>query len=430
MIAIHAYKHSLAKLTRPQFILSFSSFSKRSVYHHHNITTSPLSSQSSFSYTHPSSFSLPIRSFVSKAMVGDSSTPTMASLPVSSPAGPSTENDKESESRYEPRYIDVGINLTDMTYQGFYHGRKVHETDLESVIARGQAIGCKKLMVTGSDYKHSIQAIELAEKYPGTIFATVGVHPCCASEVTKSINPSKSLRTLLQPVEQLALKGKQQGTVTAFGEIGLDYDRFFLSDQDSQLRVFEEQLRMAERVDLPLFLHSRAAEEDFNRLLFEANLPRKGLVHSFTGTLEEMKILVEHGYDIGINGCSLKTEENLAVVKEVPLERLQIETDGPWCEIRNTHASAKYLKTMPEHLATGIPKDVKKEKWQSGLRVKGRNEPCAIAGVAWVIAQVKGVEFEEVCERSWENSMTMFRFDEAAALQQKWKENGPPEETA
>ncbi|RVD89249.1 uncharacterized protein DFL_000265 [Arthrobotrys flagrans] len=376
------------------------------------------------------SSSFPIHTSISKKMTGDTSS-TMASLSISSPkAGPSAENSKEPESRYEPRYIDVGINLTDGTYQGYYHGRKTHEADLESVISRGQAVGCQKLMVTGSDYKHSLQAIELAEKYPGIIFATVGIHPCCASAVTEHITPQKTLQSLLRQVEDLALDGKNKGTVTAFGEIGLDYDRFFLSDKESQLLVFEEQLRIAERVDLPLFLHSRAAEEDFNKLLFAANLPRKGLVHSFTGTLEEMKVLVEHGYDIGINGCSLKTEENLAVVKEIPLERLQIETDGPWCEIRNSHASAKYLKTMPEYLANGVPKDVKKEKWQSGLRVKGRNEPCAIAGVAWVIAQVKGVEFEEVCERSWENSMTMFRFDEAAALQEKRKETDPPKDSA
>ncbi|KAK6347653.1 hypothetical protein TWF718_005492 [Orbilia javanica] len=413
MLGFHAYKHSITRLTRSQFI---SSFSKQKLGYQANI---PISSPFSRIHTLPRNIARGI------------SSSTMASLQVSSPAaGPSTETSTAPESRYQPRYIDVGINLTDTTYQGYYHGRKAHEADLEAVISRGQAIGCQKLMVTGSDYKHSLQAIELAEQYPGTIFATVGVHPCCASNVTKHISPTKSLQFLLKRVEDLALQGKNRGTVTAFGEIGLDYDRFFLSDKESQLVVFEEQLRIAERVDLPLFLHSRAAEEDFNKLLFAANLPRKGLVHSFTGTLEEMKVLVEHGYDIGINGCSLKTEENLAVVKEVPLERLQIETDGPWCEIRNSHASAKYLKTMPEYLANGVPKDVKKEKWQSGLRVKGRNEPCAIAGVAWVIAQVKGVEFEEVCERSWENSMTMFRFDEAAVLQQKWKENGPPEESA
>jgi Tat protein secretion system quality control protein TatD with DNase activity len=61
-----------------------------------------------------------------------------------------------------------------------------------------------------------------------------------------------------------------------------------------------------------------------------AKLPKKGLVHSFTGTLEEMKKMVDMGLDIGVNGCSLKTEENLEVVKAMPLDRIQIETDGPW----------------------------------------------------------------------------------------------------
>ncbi|KAF3929870.1 hypothetical protein ABW19_dt0208222 [Dactylella cylindrospora] len=301
-----------------------------------------------------------------------------------------------------------------MMYRGFYHGRKIHEMDLEMVIQRGLAHGCQKMMVTGSDLDHSRRAVDLAKEYPGLIFATVGVHPCSSLQLKKHPNQ-------LKQIEDLAVEGKRLGLVAAFGEIGLDYDRFALADKDTQLRWFEKQLALAHQIDLPMFLHSRAAEEDFNRLLFSADLPRKGLVHSFTGTLEEMKILVEHGYDIGINGCSLKTEENLEVVRQVPLERLQIETDGPWCEIRGTHASAKYLKTMPAHLAEMNPKDVKKEKFQMGLRVKGRNEPCAIAGVAWVIAQVKGITFEEVCEASWANSMKMFRFDEMAALQEESK---------
>lgn len=61
-----------------------------------------------------------------------------------------------------------------------------------------------------------------------------------------------------------------------------------------------------------------------------AKLPKRGLVHSFTGTLEEMSRLVAVGLDIGVNGCSMKTEENLEVVKAIPLDRIQIETDGPW----------------------------------------------------------------------------------------------------
>lgn len=116
-------------------------------------------------------------------------------------------------------------------------------------------------------------------------------------------------------------------------------------------------------------------------------------MHSFTGTKEEMQRLVALGLNIGVNGCSLKTEENLDVVKDIPLDYIQIETDGPWCEIRPSHASAKYLSDAPP-----LPKAVKKEKWQKGCMVKGRNEPAAIAHVAHVIAKVKGVSVEEVCE--------------------------------
>jgi TatD DNase family protein len=136
----------------------------------------------------------------------------------------------------------------------------------------------------------------------------------------------------LEELKALALESKEAGHTVAFGEIGLDYDRLFLSPKDQQLKYFEAQLDLAVEIGLPLFLHSRAASEDFERLLASRlpKLPKKGLVHSFTGTMEEMERKVALGLDVGVNGCSLKTEENLEVVKAIPLERIQIETDGPW----------------------------------------------------------------------------------------------------
>ena len=76
----------------------------------------------------------------------------------------------------------------------------------------------------------------------------------------------------------------------------------------------------------------RAACDDFIKLLKPrlSRLPAKGLVHSFTGTKEEGEKILSLGLDIGINGCSLKTEDNLEVLRLLPMERLQIETDGPW----------------------------------------------------------------------------------------------------
>ena len=159
------------------------------------------------------------------------------------------------------------------------------------------------------------------------------MHPCSAKSF---YDYAGGPDVLLRDLETLALTSKNAGCAVAFGEIGLDYDRLYLTEKEAQLKYFEAQLDVAVRVQLPLFLHSRAAGEDFERLLASrlARLPKKGLVHSFTGTIEEMQRLVDLGLDIGINGCSMKTEENLNVVRAVPLERLQIETDGPWvCQI-------------------------------------------------------------------------------------------------
>ncbi|KAJ5081576.1 TatD family [Penicillium alfredii] len=304
------------------------------------------------------------------------------------------------------RYVDIGINLSDPVFRGNYHGKQAHEDDLDDVIQRARDVGCSKFMVTGSDLEESKHAVAIASKYPGFCYATVGVHPCQAKLFDE--HPGGAPK-MLQELRTLAEESIQAGHTVAFGEIGLDYDRLFLCPKEQQLKYFEAQLDLAVEIQLPLFLHSRAASEDFERLLAPrlAKLPRRGLVHSFTGTLEEMNRMVAMGLDVGVNGCSLKTEENLEVVKALPLERVQIETDGPWCEIRPSHASSKYLDGAPE-----LPKSVKKEKWQKGCMVKGRNEPVAIARVAHVIAMVKGISVEEVCEAAWNNSIRMFGLGE------------------
>lgn len=211
----------------------------------------------------------------------------------------------------------------------------------------------------------------------------------------------------MEALRELAIAARESGQGVAFGEIGLDYDRFHFCDRETQGKYFEAQLDLAVELQMPLFLHSRAAAEDFESLLKPRldRLPRKGLVHSFTGTRAEMERLVELGLDIGVNGCSLKTEGNLEVVRAIPLSRLQLETDGPWCDIRPSHASAKLLEGAPE-----VPKASK--KWKQGMMVKGRNEPCTIGLVAHVVAKVKGCSVEAVCEAAWKNSVRMFGLGE------------------
>ncbi|EPE34808.1 Metallo-dependent hydrolase [Glarea lozoyensis ATCC 20868] len=308
----------------------------------------------------------------------------------------------EPPSSYKPRYIDIGINLTDPVYSGIYHGTQRHPADLHAVVARAKEAGCTKLIVTGSDLAESKKAVELAKEYPGTIYTTIGVHPCsCTQFETHDPSPED----LLSQLKKLAIEAKSSGHCVAFGEIGLDYDRLTLCPKKTQLKYFTAQLELATELQLPLFLHSRAAHADFLTILnkYSDRLPKRGVVHSFTGSMEEMQELVQRGWHIGVNGCSLKTEDNLKVVKEIPLERLMLETDGPWCEIRASHAGSKYLKGFEE-----VGRWVKKERWAEGNCVKGRNEPCVIGKVGVVVAGVRGVELREVTEMAWGNTGRVF----------------------
>jgi len=93
-------------------------------------------------------------------------------------------------------------------------------------------------------------------------------------------------------------------------------------------------------------------------------------VHSFTETEKVLNEYLSLDLYIGVNGCSLKTQENCDVVKKIPLDRILLETDAPYCDIRNTHASAPMIRTNFEK--------IKKEKMKKGFICKDRNEPCMI----------------------------------------------------
>ena len=212
-----------------------------------------------------------------------------------------------AEENSKLRYIDIGINFTDPIFRGIYHDKQRHDDDFEDIIARALEAGCKKFMVTGSDLAESKHAIQIAKDHPGLCYATIGVHPCSAKQFDSYPGGPDEL---LKALKELAVEAKAAGHAVAYGEFGLDYDRLFLTPKEPQLKYFEAQLQIAVEVQLPLFLHSRAASEDFERLLKARldELPKRGLVHSFTGSVEEMQRLVDMGFDIGVNGCSMKSK--------------------------------------------------------------------------------------------------------------------------
>ncbi|XP_069674396.1 deoxyribonuclease TATDN1 isoform X2 [Periplaneta americana] len=292
------------------------------------------------------------------------------------------------------KFIDIAVNLTDPLYKGIYHGIKRHEPDVQAILERAWSVGMQKMIITGGSLEDSREALHLAESHEN-LFSTVGCHPTRCGEFEKSGEPASYLRSL----EDLILKG--QPNVVAIGECGLDYDRLHFCPKETQLKYFEEQLTLCETIKLPLFLHCRNAASDFlNILSRNRDLLHGGVVHSFDGSEEDAMSILELGYYIGINGCSLKTEDNLRVVAKIPSERLVLETDCPWCQVRPTHAGAKFVKTT-------FPSS-KKEKYKENMMVKGRNEPANIVQILEIVAGVKEEDVETLCNTIYQNTNKLF----------------------
>lgn len=295
------------------------------------------------------------------------------------------------------RMIDIAVNFTDGMFKGIYNGKQQHMSDIQTVLSRAWSAGVDRIIVTGGSLEESREALAIAET-DGRLFCTVGVHPTRCKEFEESGDPERHYQALLS----LAREGVAKGKVVAIGECGLDYDRLHFCPADIQRKYFEKQFELAHAMKMPMFLHMRAAAEDFCNIV-ESNQSRftGGVAHSFTGSAEDRdKLLSFRNMYLGVNGCSLKTLENLEVVKGIPAEKMLIETDSPYCEIKSTHAGIKMVQSSwPSK---------KKEKYDPNCLVKGRNEPCLVRQVLEVVAACKGMDAAEVSKIFYHNTCRVF----------------------
>lgn len=213
----------------------------------------------------------------------------------------------------------------------------------------------------GCDLESSKRSIELAENN-SNIYATVGIHPIDILEFSEETKIK---------IEELASNKK----VVAIGEIGLDYYHMS-APKELQILGFEKQLEIAKKLNKPVVIHSRDAISDTVEILNRYK-EIKGVIHCYSGSLETAKTLIDRFY-IGISGTvTFKNAKKLIeVVKEIPLERIVIETDSP------------YLAPEP-------------------FRGK-RNQPDYVEYVAKKIAEIKGIEMEQVIRVTTENAKKLY----------------------
>lgn len=238
------------------------------------------------------------------------------------------------------------------------------DKDREQVLARAKENGIDLIMNPGADFASSVRAVELAQQHE-MIYAAVGIHPHDASSLDDS---------LLMMIEALTKKPKVQ----AIGEIGLDFHYDF-SPRDVQRHWFREQLRLAKRLNMPVIVHDREAnQETFDTLREEKAFETGVLMHCYSGSGELAKQYVKLGGYISIAGpVTFKNSRKLIeVVEAVPLDRLMIETDSP------------YLTPEP-------------------FRGK-RNESMYVKYVCEKIAQLKGISIEEAAAATTANAKHYF----------------------
>ncbi len=233
--------------------------------------------------------------------------------------------------------------------------------NLDVVLERAKERGVGKIICPGIDIDSSWQSLTIAKNYPN-VYAAAGIHPHDADNAPA--NFTDQLRDILT-----------QPKIVALGEIGLDYYRN-ISDAATQRKVFKELLQLAKEMDLPVIIHNRNADADIIHILQQVS-PIRGVAHCFSSDLITAKIFLDMGFYISFAGnLTYKNNDLPAVAKEIPLDRLMIETDAP------------FLSPMP-------------------YRSK-ENEPSRVKYIADKLAEVLGVSYDIIEMATQNNAEKLF----------------------
>ena len=253
--------------------------------------------------------------------------------------------------------VDIGANLTHPAFQA----------DLPAVLERARAAGVSTVIATGTSVEETRKALDLG------FFTTAGVHPHHARDCNAE---------MISSIRELA----RHPRVVAIGECGLDFNRNY-SPHPDQEKWFVAQAELGLETGKALFLHSRDAHPRFSQLLKQLKI-EKAVAHCFTGQREELHAYLDLGLHIGITGwiCDERRGKHLLeLVREIPKEKLLLETDAP------------YL----------TPRDMKPQP-----RAR-RNEPAFLPHILGAVARALGRPAAEVAAETSANARKLFELDES-----------------
>jgi TatD DNase family protein len=253
--------------------------------------------------------------------------------------------------------VDIGANLTHASFS----------SDLAETVGRARQAGVSQIIVTGTALDETMAAARIADEFD--LYATAGVHPHHARDCGPQTIPA--LRELAR-----------HPRVVALGECGLDFNRNY-SPHPDQERWFVAQLELGLELGKPLFLHSRDAHPRFHEILKHHGV-KDAVAHCFTGERDELRAYLELDLYIGVTGwiCDERRGQHLLeLVKEIPGDRLLLETDSPYLTPRD-------LKPQPR---------------------ARRNEPAFLPHIARTVARALGRPVDEVAAQTTRNALRFFR---------------------